>query len=80
MEIKQQIRITALCMLAVLFLFISGCETVDTSVDIPDGRNSTNDRYEDDDIIGPVLKFKLKEDPVKQQEEELRLMGQSDDY
>ena len=59
-----------------VFVF-SGCETVDSKLDVPDGRNSSNDRYADDDIIGPVLKFRLKETPKQQEDSQSKLQQQS---
>ena len=54
--------------LFILFLSLflagfSGCDTVDTQVGVPEGRNSSNDRYQDDDIIAPQLRFHLKQPP-----------------
>lgn len=49
-----------------------GCESVDSKLDVPDGRNSSNDRYQDDDVIGPVLKLKLKDNPNKVDQEQLQ--------
>lgn len=49
---------------------LAGCDTVDSKLDVPDGRNSSNDRYQDDDIIGPVLKLHLKETPEQQKKQQ----------
>lgn len=55
----------------------SGCDTVDSKFDVPDGRNSSNDRYSDDDIIGPVLKLHLKETPEQQKKQQDKLQKQA---
>ena len=67
--------LTLSLLVASLIGFI-GCESVDSKLDVPDGRNSSNDRYQDDDVIGPVLKLKLKDNPVKQQDAEQRMAQQ----
>ncbi|MBI4971896.1 MAG: hypothetical protein HZC17_08720 [Candidatus Omnitrophica bacterium] len=46
-----------------------GCESVDSKLTTPEGRNSENDRYKDDDVVGPVLKFSLKPTPQQQEQE-----------
>ncbi len=60
-----------------------GCESVDSKLDVPDGRNSDNDRYQDDDVIGPVLKFKLKDKPKTQEADQLQAqqdLADDEDY
>ena len=59
-----------------------GCDTVDSKLDVPDGRNSSNDRYKDDDVAGPVLKFHLKPTPQQQEKEQEKLVQKTldEDY
>lgn len=61
-----------------MFAF-SGCDTVGSKLDVPEGRNSANDRYQDDDIIGPVLKLRLKESPEQQKSQQDLLRKQTID-
>ncbi|MBI4398209.1 MAG: hypothetical protein HY586_03700 [Candidatus Omnitrophica bacterium] len=56
-------RYYTMLMIAFLTIPVTGCQRIDSKVDIPEGRDSENQRYEDGDIVGPVLKLKLKEVP-----------------
>lgn len=47
---------------------LTGCETVDTSFDLSESRGSQNQRYDEDDIVGGVLKLKMKEPPAPSDE------------
>ena len=70
-------------LLVVGLISFAGCESVDSKLDVPDGRNSDNDRYQDDDVIGPVLKFKLKDTPKKQEDDQLQAqqdLADDEDY
>ncbi|GEM_PF-3589657 len=78
MNVKNR-RILSLFLLflATAILGLTGCDTVDSKLDVPDGRDSDNNRYEDSDIIGPVLKLKIKDAPEQQKSQQDMLQQQT---